>query len=61
MMGSRTSRLRLAATTATLIVFGGMAREQPRPPAACGAVQQVTVNAGDASTVASASISGTTV
>ena len=53
MFGSRISCVRrLSATTATLVVFGIVACENPQPPAACGAIQQVTVNAGEASTVA---------
>ena len=51
MIGLRSSCLRrLRTMTAALVVFGVMACEEPQPPWACGAIQQVTVNAGETST-----------
>ena len=44
-------RRRLGATTATLIVLGVAACENPQPPASCGPVPQVTVNAGERASV----------
>ena len=52
MSGSGSAGLRrLGATTATLIVLAAGACENPQPPAACGAIPQVTVNAGETATV----------
>ena len=52
MSGSGSAGLRrVAATTATLIVLAAGACENPQPPAACGAIPQVTVNAGETATV----------
>ena len=39
------------ATTATLIVLGMVACENPQPPVACGSAPQVTMNAGEQGTV----------
>ena len=51
MFGSRSTSLRrLGATTATLIVLGAAACENPQPPTACGAIPQVTVNTGETAT-----------
>ena len=51
MIGSITSRLRRLGTAAAApIVFGVVACENPQPPVACGAIPQVTVNAGETST-----------
>ena len=53
MSGSGSAGLRrLGATTAALIVLAAGACENPQPPAACGAIPQVTVNAGEQATVA---------
>ncbi len=41
----------LGATTATLFVLGVVACENPQPPAVCGPVPQVIVNAGERATV----------
>ena len=52
MSGSGSAGLRrFGATTATLIVLAAGACENPQPPAACGAIPQVTVNAGETATV----------
>ncbi len=46
-----TTRLRrLGATTATLIALGAAACENPQPPAACGAMPEVTVHAKETAT-----------
>ena len=52
MVGPRAARgQRLGATTTALIVLAVVACENPQPPAACGPVPQVTVNAGHQGTV----------
>ena len=42
---------RLGAAAATLVVLGVAACENPRPPAACGPLPQVTVHAGEQASV----------
>ena len=45
------SSCRPIATAAMLMILGVIACENPQPPAACGAIPQVTVNAGETTTV----------
>ncbi len=52
MFGSERGRLcRPIATSAILVALGVTACENPQPPAACGPLPQVTVNAGESTTV----------
>ena len=52
MFGSERGRLcRPIATSAILVALGVIACENPQPPAACGPLPQVTVNAGESATV----------